>query len=67
MNATLSSIIIQYREDDPNNNGWWRYSRPRHQYVVNLPRIDESTRWTYASEGELSYHTDMWDRQHPNG
>lgn len=63
----LSSIIIQYREDDPGNPGWWRYSRPRHQYVVELPPIHESVRWTYASEAELFYHRDMWDRQYPNG
>lgn len=67
MNATVSSIIIQFQEDDPTNPGWWRYSRPVHRYVVDLPPIGESTRWTYASEGELSYHRSIWDRKYPNG
>lgn len=63
----MHSIIIQHQEDHPHNPGWWRFGRPVHRIVSELPEISNDVRWTYGSAEQAADEQARWDAANPNG
>jgi hypothetical protein len=61
------SIVIQYREDDPWNSGWWRMGRPVHEVRGEAPEICDSQWWYYGSADDAVAAAAAWDLQNPRG
>ena len=54
-------IIIQFKEDDPQSPGWWRYGRPHYIEVAEPPPLNEMTRWVYGSVNTAEGAQRAWD------
>ncbi|MFZ9960228.1 MAG: hypothetical protein ACO3GP_07540 [Candidatus Limnocylindrus sp.] len=54
--------IVQRREDDPNNPGWWRYGRPTWE-STDMSWCPGS-RWSWGTPSDLTTAQTTWDASH---
>lgn len=60
-------LVIQEKEDNPHNPGWWRWGRPWFAVKQGTPAITKDLRWTYGHAGDADLAAKEWDEKYPNG